>query len=240
MTLYWSEGFNQYFVMLRHRIEMRQIYGASENRRGLEDDEFGLSFPKRSSKMWSSLCAPYRLEDKDTEDFIVEDIDEVVQRPVLFEQAELDLEDQFIQHLRNKRKGFDQDCMSLSEDSSRGEQQDESPLNCLRSDREALYSGPQDNEDSSEDEWVSKKLSAQKKSWKSKQINTSRKFKNSHISENNSDSEDGLFINDKKQVNLSNNRTLQNSDNSDSDVAINASKTKKRKLLHLDDEESDS
>ncbi len=196
MRLYWAEGFNQSYILLRHLIERREaMINSGIN---VEVDEFCTSFPNRSKKIWSRLVGPYLHDnEKDADDFIVDDEDESeeeFQRPI-FENSDSDLEEKFIQHLRKKRHASSED-ESDGGDNDGGEGSDDDSIDS-GGDLSIIENDVKCEEDSSKDEWMAKKLpSISKAKRKSKRARLDHdKSKNDE-----SGSDDDIFSNDSIKI----------------------------------------
>jgi len=118
MQSYWREGHNQSYILLRILVENRR--GMTESRIDAaddDDDDYCKSFVNRAKKIWGTLMAPYAKCD-DVNDFIDDDEDvEDFIRPV-FQKPESDVEEQFIEHLRQKQKYLgSSDSQNSSEES---------------------------------------------------------------------------------------------------------------------------
>ena len=170
MQMYWAEGHNQSYIFLRHLIERREL---SLSRTDEDHNcEFCTSFPNRSKKIWSTLSAPYMYDDDD-EAFIVDDGSESFdqyERPV-FEKP-TNLEDEIVQHLRKKRHIPDSD--DDGSDDNSGSEADELSIvenidhhgNGIDEEDEDSLVEPH-NQDLSDDEWVTNKMTAKPKHKKS-------------------------------------------------------------------------
>ncbi len=188
MRAYWAEGHNQSYILLRILVERRQVMTTlAENDEEIasqqasqqeeEEDAFSKSFENRGKKIWSTLMAPYQRDDEDVNEFITDDIgiedgEEIIQRPV-FEKPEADLEDQFVEHLRKKRldKKHGYDSSSNEEDDSSSSEDISIGVN----DSDSDYEGNVEEEVESEDEWVTKKRTKAKPSWKNSKKPLTRK-----------------------------------------------------------------
>lgn len=148
MARYWNEGHSQNFILLKDRIDRRQLL---EKVGGNGENSFCMSFPHRAKKLWNIISAPY-LKEYDASDFIDDD-NEVFDngpRPMLFERPDLSVEEEIIQSLRNKRMSMD----SSDEEGKQGDSEDFS----VNPDDEMISL---QSAGSSEDKWTKKKLSRQ-------------------------------------------------------------------------------
>ena len=118
MARYWNEGHSQNYILLKDRIDRRQLL---EKAGGNTEIDFCSSFPQRAKKLWNIISAPY-LKENDASDFIADD-DEVFDngpRPMLFERPDYSVEEEIIQSLRNKRMSID----SSDEEEKQGDLED--------------------------------------------------------------------------------------------------------------------
>lgn len=213
MKLYWSEGFNQSYILLRHLVERRQAIEALDNTMPVE--EFCTSFVNRGTKIWSTLAANYLCEEEDfAEDFIAdEDVENErdFERPV-FERPDSNFEDQLVQHLRKKRQSGNQSSESSSEEitDDKDELSEESSEDIEQKSQYDDSDGG--GSESSNYQWAAKKRYVKRKPpLKSTKNKRKRPRLNRHHKvHSKSDSDDDIFENDGKVSSLRKNFPIKN------------------------------